>query len=73
MIEYAAKFTELEKLYPHYDGEGVELSKCIKFESGLKYEVKKVVGYQKIRIFSDIVDDEVSNLKCFIIATRHCA
>lgn len=56
VTEYAAKFTELAKFYPHYDGEGVEFSKCIKFENGLRYEVRKAIGYQKIRVFSDLVD-----------------
>lgn len=57
VTEYAAKFTELEKFYPHYDGEGAEFSKCIKFESGMRSEIKKAVEYQKIRTFADLVDN----------------
>ncbi|XP_058783819.1 uncharacterized protein LOC131658557 [Vicia villosa] len=53
---YAAKFTELAKFYPYYDGSGAEYSKYIKFENGLRSEIKKAVGYQKIRIFTDLVD-----------------
>ncbi|XP_058784534.1 uncharacterized protein LOC131659345 [Vicia villosa] len=30
--------------------------KCIKFENGLRSEIKKVVDYQKIRVFADLVD-----------------
>ncbi|XP_058783738.1 uncharacterized protein LOC131658462 [Vicia villosa] len=56
VTEYAAKFTELIKFYPHFDGEGAEFYKCIKFQNGLRSEIKKVVGYQKIRVFSDLVD-----------------
>ncbi|XP_058774808.1 uncharacterized protein LOC131649080 [Vicia villosa] len=56
VTEYAAKFTELIKFYPHFDGEGAEFSKCIKFQNGLRSEIKKVVGYQKIRLFSNLVD-----------------
>ena len=56
MTEYDAKFTELVKFYPHYDGEGAEFLKCIKFESGLRSKIKKAVGYQKISIFSGLVD-----------------
>ncbi|XP_058784209.1 uncharacterized protein LOC131658980 [Vicia villosa] len=56
VTEYAAKFTELIKFYPHFDGEGAEFSKCIKFQNGLRSEIKKAVGYQKIRLFSDLVD-----------------
>jgi len=29
--EYAAKFVELAKFYPHYNAETAEFSKCIKF------------------------------------------
>ncbi|XP_058721729.1 uncharacterized protein LOC131593298 [Vicia villosa] len=56
VTEYAAKFTELAKFYPYYDGAGAEFSKCIKFENGLRSEIKKAVGYQKIRIFPNLVD-----------------
>ncbi|XP_058758799.1 uncharacterized protein LOC131632051 [Vicia villosa] len=56
VTEYAAKFTELAKFYPYYDGSGAEFSKCIKFENGLRSEIKKFVGYQKIRIFPNLVD-----------------
>ncbi|XP_058726044.1 uncharacterized protein LOC131597356 [Vicia villosa] len=56
VTEYAAKFTELIKFYPHFDGEGAEFSKCIKFQNGLRTEIKKAIGYQKIRVFSDLVD-----------------
>ncbi|XP_058726174.1 uncharacterized protein LOC131597497 [Vicia villosa] len=56
VTEYAAKFTELIKFYPHFDGEGAEFSKCIKFQNGLRSEIKKDVGYQKIRLFFDLVD-----------------
>ncbi|XP_058752048.1 uncharacterized protein LOC131625168 [Vicia villosa] len=56
VTEYAAKFTELAKFYPYYEGAGVEFSKCIKFENGLRSEIKKAVGYQKIRIFPNLVD-----------------
>ncbi|XP_058745974.1 uncharacterized protein LOC131618832 [Vicia villosa] len=56
VTKYAAKFTELAKIYLYYDGVGSDFSKCIKFENGLRSKIKKVVGYQKIRIFSDLVD-----------------
>ncbi|XP_058784303.1 uncharacterized protein LOC131659079 [Vicia villosa] len=56
VTEYAAKFTELIKFYPHFDGEGAEFSKCIKFKNGLRSEIKKAIGYQKIHLFPDLVD-----------------
>ena len=39
--EYAAKFVELAKFYPHYTAETAEFSKCIKFENGLRAEIKR--------------------------------
>ncbi|XP_058726103.1 uncharacterized protein LOC131597419 [Vicia villosa] len=56
VTDYAAKFTELAKFYPYFDGEGAEFSKCIKFENGLHSEIKKAIGYQQIRIFPNLVD-----------------
>ncbi|XP_058758040.1 uncharacterized protein LOC131631263 [Vicia villosa] len=40
----------MRKYYPE-DVRGAEFSKSIKFENGLRSEIKKAVGYQKIRIF----------------------
>ena len=57
VVEYAAKFTELAKFYPHYAEENAEFSKCIKFENGLRPKIKKAVGYQKIRVFADLIDN----------------
>jgi len=51
----AAKFVELAKFYPHYTAENAEFSKCIKFENGLRADIKRVIGYQKIRNFSELV------------------
>ena len=50
VVEYVSKFTELAKFYAHYSEADVEFSKCIKFEIGLRQEIKKAVGYQKIRL-----------------------
>ncbi|XP_058776013.1 uncharacterized protein LOC131650317 [Vicia villosa] len=47
VIEYAAEFNELAKFYPYYDGAGAEFSKCIKFESRLRSEIKKADGKGK--------------------------
>ncbi|XP_058774489.1 uncharacterized protein LOC131648780 [Vicia villosa] len=53
---YAAKFGELAKFYPHYEGPTGEFSKCIKFENGLYPKIKKEVGYQKISLLADLID-----------------
>jgi len=55
VTEYAAKFVELAKFYPHYTVETAEFSKCIKFQNGLRAEIKRAIGYQKIRQFSELV------------------
>jgi len=55
VTEYAAKFLELAKFYPHYTPETAEFSKCIKFENGLRAEIKRAIGYQKIRNFFELV------------------
>ncbi|KAI5429371.1 hypothetical protein KIW84_034106 [Lathyrus oleraceus] len=56
VTEYAAKFSELSKYYTPYDEATGEFSKCVKFENGLRPEIKQAIGYQRIRVFSDLVD-----------------
>ena len=55
VTEYATKFVELVKFYPHYNVNTVEFSKCIKFENGLRAEIKRAIGYQKIQQFYELV------------------
>jgi len=45
VTEYAAKFVELAKVYPYYIAETAEFSKCIKFENGLRADIKRAIGY----------------------------
>ena len=56
VVDYATKFEELLIFYPHYNGVEVEGSKCIKFESDLRHEIKKFISYQEIRRFSMLVN-----------------
>ncbi|KAI5381968.1 hypothetical protein KIW84_UN0285 [Lathyrus oleraceus] len=49
-------FTELSKYYTPYNEAAGEFSKCVKFENGLRPEIKQAIGYQRIRVFSDLVD-----------------
>jgi len=44
VTEYAAKFVELAKFYPHYNAETAEFSNCIKFENNLRVEIKRAIG-----------------------------
>ena len=55
VTEYVAKFVELAKFYPHYTPETAEFFMCIKFENGLRAEIKRAIGYRKIRQFSELV------------------
>jgi len=51
VAEYTAKFEELVRYFPHYQGRNGESSKCVKFLNGLRPEVKQAVNYQGIRQF----------------------
>lgn len=53
--EYVFKFEVILRFCPHYNGAVVEGSKCIKFESGLRPEIKQFIGYQEIHRFSVLV------------------
>ncbi|XP_050920261.1 uncharacterized protein LOC127137897 [Lathyrus oleraceus] len=56
VADYAAKFEELVRFFPHYNVAGAEESKCIKFESGLRPEIKQFIGYQEILQFPVLVN-----------------
>src|SRR3954466_1642934 len=57
VLEYVSKFVELAKHYVHYTNDAAgEFSKCIKFENGLRDEIKQGIRYQRIRRFADLVD-----------------
>ncbi|CAI8616277.1 unnamed protein product [Vicia faba] len=72
ITDYAARIIMLAKFYPHYDGSDGEYSKCIKFENGLRPEIKKVIGYQKIRVFSDLIDSCESLRRTVMLIIRLC-
>ena len=48
VAEYAAKFEELVRYFPHYQGRDGKSSKCVKFLNSLRLEVKQVVNYQVV-------------------------
>lgn len=56
VVEYATKFEELVKLCLHYNSVTIEGSKFIKFERGLRPDIKQVIGYQEICRFSVLVN-----------------
>lgn len=53
---YAAKFEELSRFCPHYNAVEAEHSKCLKFENGLRPEIKQFIGYQQIQWFPELVN-----------------
>lgn len=57
VIEYAARFVELAKFYPHYSEGTAEFSKCIKFKNGLCPKIKQAIGYQQITRFLELVNN----------------
>ena len=56
VAEYATKFKELVRYFPHYQGRDGESSKCVKFLNGLQPEVKQAVNYQGVRQFPLLVN-----------------
>ncbi|XP_050918830.1 uncharacterized protein LOC127136295 [Lathyrus oleraceus] len=64
VAEYVAKFEELVKFCPYYNTAASEGSKCIKFESGLRPEIKQNIRYQEICRFSVLeFGDRISECK----------
>ncbi|MCI97087.1 GRAS family transcription factor, partial [Trifolium medium] len=43
--EYAAKFEELCRFAPHYNNVEAEEYKCVKFENGLRPDIKQLIGF----------------------------
>jgi len=48
VVEYAAKFKEIMRYIPHYQGRDGESSKCVKFLNGLRPKVKQAMNYQGV-------------------------
>ncbi|GAU48856.1 hypothetical protein TSUD_288630 [Trifolium subterraneum] len=55
VAEYAAKFESLCSFSPHYNTPEAEKDKCVKFESGLRPDIKHIIGFAKIRNFTTLV------------------
>lgn len=47
VADYVAKFEELSRFCPHYNGADAKMFKCIKFENGLRLEIKKYCIYDE--------------------------
>jgi hypothetical protein len=55
VAEYAAKFEELLRFCPYISAEDVMVSKCVKFESGLRLDIYQYMCIQEIRDFDTLV------------------
>ena len=56
LAEYAAKFEDLVRYFPHYQGRDGESSNCVKFMNDLRPGVKQAVNYQGVRQFPLLVN-----------------
>ncbi|MCI22342.1 GRAS family transcription factor, partial [Trifolium medium] len=56
VAEYAAKFESLCAFSPYYNTPEAEYHKCVKFESGLRPDVKHLIGFSEIRDFLILVN-----------------
>ncbi|XP_028236628.1 uncharacterized protein LOC114415960 [Glycine soja] len=56
VAEYAARFENLVRYFPHYQGEAGERSKCVKFVNGLRPKVKMMVNYHGIHNFAQLTN-----------------
>jgi len=55
VTEYAAKFEELSRFCPFINVEDAMVSKCVKFESGLRPEIYQYVCFHEICDFDTLV------------------
>ncbi|GAU22478.1 hypothetical protein TSUD_295970 [Trifolium subterraneum] len=55
VAEYAAEFESLCAFSPHYNTPEAENDKCVKFESGLRPDIKYIIGFAEIRNFTTLV------------------
>jgi len=45
VADYETMFEEFSRFCLHYNAAGVESSKCVKFENGLRPKIKQFIGY----------------------------
>jgi len=56
VADYAVKFETLCAFSPHYNTMEAENDKCVKFESGLRPDIKHMIGFSQIRDFATLVN-----------------
>ncbi|GAU10942.1 hypothetical protein TSUD_426700, partial [Trifolium subterraneum] len=55
VAEYATKFQSLCAFSPYYNTAEAKHDKCVKFESGLRPDIKHLIGFSEIRNFATLV------------------
>jgi len=55
VVEYAAKYEELSRFCPYINAEDAIVSKCVKFENGLRPEIYQYICFHEIRDFDTLV------------------
>jgi len=55
VVEYAAKYEELSRFCPYINAEDAMVSKCVKFENGLRSEIYQYICFHEIRDFDTLV------------------
>jgi hypothetical protein len=65
VAKYAAKFEELSRFFPYINVEDAMVSKCVKFESGLRPDIYQYMCIQEIRDF-----DTLHKCRMFDVAGR---
>ncbi|KAK2409540.1 cleavage and polyadenylation specificity factor subunit [Trifolium repens] len=55
VVEYAAKIESLYRFAPHHNTLEAEHDKCVKYENGLRPEVKHLIGFSEFRDFATLV------------------
>ncbi|MCI38898.1 GRAS family transcription factor, partial [Trifolium medium] len=56
VADYVVKFETLCAFSPHYNTLEAEEDKCVKFESGLRPDIKHMIEFSQIRDFATLVN-----------------
>jgi len=55
VAEYVAKYEEFSRFFPYINAEDAVVSKCLKFENGLRPEIYQYICFHEIRDFDTLV------------------
>jgi len=55
VVVVSTKYEELSRFSPHINAEDAMVSKCVKFENGLRPEIYQYICFHEIRDFDTLV------------------